>query len=315
MIRASWRFGTRGRTLLFRLPVSEPMFSYREAFDRNIGWVTEAEQQALGNKRVGIAGLGGVGGAHVLALSRLGVGALSLADFDNFEIQNFNRQAGANVETIGRAKLDVVSEMARSINPNIDIRGFRDGVHAGNLARFLDSIDLYIDGLDFFVLEQRRQVFEACAERGIPAITVAPLGMGAALLVFLPGRMSFEQYFRLAGCSETEQAARFLAGLSPSMLQLGYLVDPSRVDLAARKGPSTVMACDLCAGIAATEALKLLLGRGHVYAAPWGIHFDAYKNRLKRTWRPGGNAHPLQRALIALARRRFNAAASAGGEA
>lgn len=293
---------------------NSPMFSYREAFDRNIGWVTESEQQALRTRRIAIAGLGGVGGAHVLALSRLGVGAFSLADFDNFEIQNFNRQAGATVQTLGRAKLEVVSEMARSINPDIDIRGFSDGVHAGNLGRFLDGIDLYVDGLDFFVLEQRRRVFEACAERGIPAITVAPLGMGAALLVFMPGRMSFEQYFRLAGCSEAEQAARFLAGLSPSMLQLGYLVDPSRVDLGARKGPSTVMACDLCAGIAATEALKVLLGRGRVYVAPWGIHFDAYKNRLKRTWRPGGNAHPLQRALIALARRRFNAAGPAGGE-
>jgi hypothetical protein len=67
------------------------------------------------------------------------------------------------------------------------------------------------------------------------------------------------------------------------------------------------MACDLCAGIAATEALKVLLGRGGIVAAPWGVHFDAYKNRLRRTWRPGGNSHPLQRALIALTRRRFAA--------
>jgi hypothetical protein len=94
------------------------------------------------------------------------------------------------------------------------------------------------------------------------------------------------------------------------MLQMGYLVDPSRVDLAARKGPSTPMACDLCAGIAATEALKVLLKRGRVIAAPWGVHFDAYKNRLKRTWRPSGNAHPMQRALIALTKRRFAVAAN-----
>ena len=288
------------------------MFSYREAFDRNIGWVSATEQGTLAQKRVGIAGLGGVGGAHVLALSRLGIGRFALADFDNFEVHNFNRQAGANVATLGRAKLDVMAEMALSINPGIEIRRFADGVHNENLSAFLDGLDLYIDGLDFFVLEQRRRVFAACAERGIPAITVAPLGMGAALLVFMPGGMTFEQYFRLGGCSSTEQAARFLAGLSPSMLQLGYLVDASRVDLAARKGPSTVIACDLCAGIAAAEALKILLGRGRVYAAPWGVHFDAYKNRLKRTWRPGGNAHPLQRALIALVRRRFNAGVSPG---
>jgi molybdopterin/thiamine biosynthesis adenylyltransferase len=287
------------------------MFSYREAFDRNLGWTTEAEQEVLRGKRVAIAGLGGVGGAHLLTLSRLGIGRFNLADFDSFEVQNFNRQAGATLHTIGRAKLDVMSEMAGSINPQVEIRAFRDGVHAGNVEQFLDGADLYIDGLDFFVLDVRRLVFDLCAQRGIPAITVAPLGMGAALLAFMPGQMTFEQYFGMGDCSEAEKSARFLVGLTPSMLQLGYLVDPSRVDLAQRRGPSTVMACDLCAGIAGTEALKILLGRGRVFAAPWGIHFDAYKNRLKRTWRPGGNSHPIQRALIALARRRFAAGSTA----
>jgi len=123
--------------------------------------------------------------------------------------------------------------------------------------------------------------------------------------VFMPGQMTFEEYFRMGSASRSEKAARFLVGLSPSMLQVGYLVDPSRFDLAAGKGPSTPMACELCAGIAATAALKVLLGRGRVLAAPWGVHFDAYKNRLRRTWRPGGNGHPLQRGLIALTKRRY----------
>lgn len=285
------------------------MFSYFQAFDRNLGWVTHAEQEILRGKRVAIAGLGGVGGAHLLTLTRLGIGNFKLADFDHFEIHNFNRQVGANIHTIGRPKVEVMAEMALAINPELGLERFDDGVHAANVERFLDGVDLYVDGLDFFVLDERMRVFALCAARGIPAITAAPIGMGAALLVFLPGRMSFEEYFRMDGASEPEKAARFLAGLSPSMLQMGYLVDPSRVDLAGRKVPSTPMGCELSAGIAATEALKVLLGRGGVVAAPWGVHFDAYKNRLKRTWRPGGNAHPLQRALIALTKRRY---ASAG---
>lgn len=286
------------------------MFSYPKAFARNLGWVTEAEQETLRGKRVAVAGLGGVGGAHVLTLARLGIGALNLADFDEFEIQNFNRQAGATIDSIGQPKLDVMSAMAHAINPEIDIRNFGEGVSSENAEDFLEGVDLYIDGLDFFVFETRQRIFALCAKRGIPALTVAPLGMGAALLVFLPGQMSFEQYFQMGSRPEPEKAARFLAGLSPSMLQLGYLVDPSRVDLVNRTGPSTVMACELCAGVASTEALKILLGRGRIFAAPWGIHFDAYKNKLRRTWRPGGNSHPLQRALIALARRRFSTAIS-----
>lgn len=281
------------------------MFSYREAFARNLGWVTEAEQETLRTKRVAIAGLGGVGGAHLLTLTRLGVGAFSIADFDAFELHNFNRQVGATLATIGRPKIEVMAEMARAINPGTDIRPFASGVDAENLDAFLDDVDLYIDGLDFFELDVRQRVFQRCRERGIPAVTAAPLGMGCALLVFLPGRMSFEDYFRFGDRPQAEKAARFLVGLAPSMLQLGYLVDPSRVDLVARVGPSTPMACNLCAGIASTEALKILLGRGRIYAAPWGSHFDAYKVRLRRTYRPAGNANPVQAALIAVAKRRF----------
>jgi hypothetical protein len=176
-----------------------------------------------------------------------------------------------------------------------------------NRDRFLAGVDVYVDGLDFFALNARRATFAACAGLGIPAITAAPLGMGAALLNFLPGRMTFEQYFRLDGLSEEEQAIRFLLGLSPAMLQRGYLVDPRAVDFVGHKTPSTVMACQICAGMAATEALKITLKRGKVYAAPVSLQFDAYRGRLKRTWRPWGNRSPWQRIAIAIARRQLGA--------
>ena len=79
----------------------------------------------------------------------------------------------------------------------------------------------------------------ASAPEDIPAITAAPLGMGAALLCFMPGQMTFEDYFKMEGHSEEERQIRFLVGLSPAMLQMGYLVDDSRVNLKAQKGPST----------------------------------------------------------------------------
>jgi len=280
-------------------------FDYDAAFVRNLGWMTEGEQAVLRAKRVAIAGLGGVGGSHLLTLTRLGIGAFSVADPDVFELVNFNRQAGASLPHLGRPKVEVLTELARNINPELDITSSRVRVGGANVNEFLAGADLYVDGLDFFAVQARRDVFAACAKLGIPAVTAAPLGMGAALLSFLPGRMTFEEYFRLEGQSEPEQLLRFLLGLSPAMLQTGYLVDPTRVDLPNHRGPSTAMACDLCAGVAATEALKILLGRGKVTAAPRGLHFDAYRNRLATTWRPGGNRHPIQRLGLAVARRRF----------
>lgn len=282
-----------------------PVFAYEQAFSRNIGWVTDKEQQALRDKRVAIAGMGGVGGVHLLTLARLGIGAFTIADFDTFDLVNFNRQAGALISTVGRPKAEVLAEMVRDINPEIRLRIFEQGVSRDNLDDFLADADAYIDGLDFFSFDARESTFAACSRLGVPAVTAAPLGMGAAVLSFLPHGMTFEQYFQLAGCDESEKAVRFLLGLSPRMLQRSYLADASRVDLAHHKGPSTIMACQICAGVAGTEALKILLGRGRVYAAPWGIQFDAYRNKLVRTWRPGGNRHPLQRIALMVARRQF----------
>ena len=280
-------------------------FDYTTAFSRTLGWVTAEELAALRSKRIAIAGLGGAGGNHLLTLIRLGIGAFHIADFDTFDLVNFNRQAGATVSTLGQSKLEVMGRQARDINPELEIKGFAEGVTADNLDEFLDGVDLYIDALDFFAFQARRQVFAACAAKGIPAVTAAPLGMGAAVLSFLPGGMNFEEYFRLEDGPETEMPLRFLLGLAPTRMQMGYLADPSAVDLANRKGPSTIMACHLCAGVAATEALKILLGRGSVRAAPKGYHYDAYLNKLALTWRPGGNRNPLQRLLIALAKRKL----------
>jgi molybdopterin/thiamine biosynthesis adenylyltransferase len=283
----------------------KPEFSYENAFSRNIGWVTEAEQQTLRQKRVAIAGLGGVGGFHLLALARLGIGAFHIADFDTFDLVNFNRQAGATVSTLGHAKLDIMAREAKGINPELMIMEFADGVTPDSLDNFLEGVDIYIDGLDFFAFQARQQVFDACKSKGIPAVTAAPLGMGAAVLNFFPGGMSFGDYFRLNDGPEAEKPLRFLMGLAPARLQMGYLADPSTVDLARHKGPSTIMACQLCAGVAATEALKILLGRGPVRAAPQGYHFDAYRQKLVCTWRPGGNRNPLQRLAIAIAKRKL----------
>ncbi len=286
-------------------------FSYEQAFSRNIGWVTRAEQETLRGKRVAIAGLGGVGGVHLLTLVRLGIERFHIADFDTFDIVNFNRQVGAATSTLGERKTTVLARMARDINPNVELEEFDEGIDDANRAAFLDGVDVYVDGLDFFAFAARRAVFAACRELGIPAVTAAPLGMGVALLNFMPRTMSFDRYFDVRdGMTDNELAVRFLVGLSPAMLQRRYLVDSSAVNFADRRGPSTIIACQLCAGVAAAETLKILLQRGRVTAAPRGVHFDAFRNRMVKTWRPGGNRSPAQRIAISIARRQLAAMAA-----
>lgn len=280
-------------------------FSYDEAFSRNIGWVTAAEQQILRRSRVAIAGLGGTGGSIAITLARLGVGAFHLADFDTFALANFNRQAGAVMSTLDRAKIDVIADTVRAINPDADIVRFTDGVTAANVEAFFSGVAVYMDNLDFFAFDARQLVYSRCAQMRIPTVMVAPLGMGAAMVNFEPGGMTFDEYFGWPGASELEKAMRFVVGLSPAMLQRTYLADATRVRLDSRAGPSTGMACQICSGVAATEALKILLKRGRVCWAPRAVQFDAYRHRIAHTWRPGGFRNPLQQLMLAYLRRRL----------
>ncbi|HET6182749.1 MAG TPA: ThiF family adenylyltransferase [Acetobacteraceae bacterium] len=287
-------------------------FPYLSAFQRNLGWLTEWEQLALREKTVAIAGMGGVGGVYLLTLARLGIGGFRIADPDRFELANFNRQAGATLANIGRPKAEAMAEMAREINPELRIACYGAGIRPENLDSFLDGADLFIDGFDFFEMEMRRRTFARCAELRIPAITAAPIGMGVGFLAFAPDGMGFERYFRLEGQPLPEQYLRFLMGVAPRGLHRRYLVDPGRVDIAGRKGPSTAAACQLCAGVTATAVVQVLLGRGALRPAPVHHHFDAYLGRLVQTRLRWGNAGPVQRLKLAVARRFYAEAARSG---
>lgn len=285
------------------------MFNYEEAFSRNIGWVTKEEQQKLRKTKVAIGGLGGVGGDHTIVLTRLGIGNFHISDLDDYDVPNFNRQAGANMSTLGKPKAAIMEETILGINPEATVKNFDSGITDDNLEEFLEDVDIYVDSLDVFALEIRRKVFRRCYEKGIPTITAAPMGMGTAFLVFMPGKMSFDEYFNIIDPSpnaseyEKEQLfndniIRFVIGVSPSVQQRHYLVDRSSVNFLKQKLPSVCMGVSLAAGTLCSNVLKLVLKRGEIVHAPCGLHFDAYRNKLIKTWRPWGNKNPIQKYMF-----------------
>jgi molybdopterin/thiamine biosynthesis adenylyltransferase len=274
------------------------------AFSRNLGWTTAIEQQALANKRVAIAGVGGVGGHYCEVLARLGVRKFNIADFDQFELANFNRQNGSGLSTIGRSKIDVIKKRILDINPTAEIRVFEEGILPTNINEFLHEIDLYLDGLDFFVLTQRVLLFRRLHELNIPALTVAPVGMGAALIVFNSTSMTFEKYFGFdENTPDPEKAVRFLVGLAPTLPSRHYQADSSYSNFLTKKVPSLPMGCYLCAGVAGTTALKILLQRGPIKGAPWSLHFDAYLQSYTKRYTWLGSANPIQKIKLIFLRK------------
>ena len=280
-------------------------WSYEEAFGRNVGLISPEEQQRLRNSRVAIIGTGGVGGIHLATLTRTGIGRFTIADPDTFEVANFNRQFGATLPNLGRPKVEVMAEEARAINPALDIRVFNQAITPDSAADFLDGAEVLLDGVDFFCFDIRRMIFREAQQRGIWAITAGPIGFSAAWLVFDSNGMGFDEYFDLhAGMAPVDQFAAFAIGVAPAGTQFTY-IDLSQVEGGAARGPSAVLACNLCAGVAAAETVKILLGRDGIRPAPHYAQFDAYRRLFRRGRLLWGNRGPLQRIKRSILRRRM----------
>ena len=282
-----------------------PSEFFERAFASNLGLLSPDEQTTLRRSTVAIPGMGGVGGAHLLTMARLGVGGFKIADRDIFELPNTNRQLGATSQTMGRLKTEVMAAMAKDINPYAVVETLHDEVTPENIDRFLEGADVVIDGLDFFRIDARRLLFARARAMRLPVVTCGPLGFSVALLVFLPDGPSFDEFMAIDDrMTEREQLMRFVVGLAPAALHIPYL-DLRRIDPAQRRGPSSVIAIDLCAGVAATETLNLLLKRRPPLAVPQYAQFDPYRLRYRRGRLWFGNRHPWQQAKLWYLRRRL----------
>jgi molybdopterin/thiamine biosynthesis adenylyltransferase len=271
------------------------VFSRAEAFERNTGLISLEEQKILASSLVVIAGCGGVGGLHAHTCARLGIGRFRIADTDTFSIANINRQIGATVQSIGKNKAEVTADMIRSINPECRVEVLDRNICADNVGAFVRDADLIFDGVDFFALSARRQLFAAARQADIPALTAAPLGFSATLHVFANGGMSFDEYFDLTDEQEPfEQLMRFIVGLAPAGLHLPYM-DLSSVNIETGRGPSSILGSQMAACLAGGEALAILLNRRPLLLAPDYLQFDCYRQVLRKRRLRGGNRNWLQR--------------------
>lgn len=156
-----------------------------ERFIRNLGALTEEEQRLLGEKRVFIAGCGGLGGYLLELLLRLGVRRIVLADGDVFEASNLNRQLLATPALLGTAKAKAAKARAAAIAPEAEVVAHEVFLTADKAACLLAGCDAALDALDN--IESRRLLAEACAAVGIPLIHGAIHGWTAQVALCLPG--------------------------------------------------------------------------------------------------------------------------------
>ena len=92
-----------------------------ERFSRTAALLGEGAMEKLKNSKVAIFGVGGVGSYAFEALVRSGVGTIEIVDSDRVSLSNLNRQLIATEESVGKYKVDVAKERAKSINPDAKI--------------------------------------------------------------------------------------------------------------------------------------------------------------------------------------------------
>ena len=138
-----------------------------------------AEQiEALRHSHVMVVGVGGVGGGTVEALSRAGVGTLTLVDRDVVDITNMNRQVAALSSTVGMPKVEALAVRVRDVNPECDVRLLCVNLAADTVDELLsDRPDCVADCIDD--MNAKVLLICECKRRGIPI--VSSMGAGNRL--------------------------------------------------------------------------------------------------------------------------------------
>lgn len=166
----------------------------KEQFIRNLGIMTEEEVEKLHETTIAIAGCGCIGGFSAELLARMGIGKLILADPDVFDVSNINRQCAATHLTVGQKKAEALRDHLLTINPEMEIVCYIDGVDEKNADSFVNGADYVIDAIDYFAFPESVALHRASRAKNLFVTTAVALGFGTSVMTFSPVGLKLEEY-------------------------------------------------------------------------------------------------------------------------
>jgi molybdopterin/thiamine biosynthesis adenylyltransferase len=261
---------------------------YRLLTDRNIGILSEDQQDKLNKSSVAIAGLGGIGSPIAEMLCRLGIGTFNILDNGTFEPTNSNRQIYSFSNTANLGKTDVTEEFLKKINPGIKIRKFNK-IDSSNISQFVENMDVIALGIDSVkpCLHISREARK----------TNTPLVEGWAVLfgnvrVFTSDTPTLEEVYQMNTqdleidlISPVKERELLIHSLKIITLQLPGLNDyyPASVMERMEKknegstiGPVVWLTCSLMA----IEVMKIILNWGNLALAPDFASYNPFLHKI-----------------------------------
>lgn len=138
-------------------------------FGRFIGLIGQNAFDFLQQKKIFLAGVGGVGSYVFEALVRSGIKQITIVDQDTYDMTNLNRQLNATLDTVGQAKVDVCKEHAIRIHPEIAIQAIQTSINDHTISTFgLENYDYIIDCID--TLSAKVLLLQEASKHHIPII-------------------------------------------------------------------------------------------------------------------------------------------------
>ena len=146
-----------------------------EFLKRTENLIGKENVQKIKNSKAIVYGIGGVGSFVVEGLVRAGIGSIVLVDKDIVDVTNINRQIHANINTIGKKKVEVMKERILEINPNIDVNIFhlpdiqKENSNFNEIELIDSTINYVIDSVD--TVKTKLALIEKSKELNIPIIS------------------------------------------------------------------------------------------------------------------------------------------------
>jgi molybdopterin/thiamine biosynthesis adenylyltransferase len=271
------------------------MIDYRLFTDRNIGLLSEDEQQQLKNSHIAVFGVGGLGGVIAEVLVRSGIGTITLIDRDVFEPTNLNRQIYAFTDTIGQRKIDVAEAFLRRINTELIV--YKDtAVNEANINRLMNGVNVALLALDDIV--PCILISRFAYSHNIPVVEGWAIPFGN-VRVFTSETPTLEEVYKMPTISKdvsciTDAERRELNLKMLYALQSIEGISDYYSEFALQRinqGTITSFApmVWLTAVLMAAESLKLILSKGNFALSPAFNLYDPYKNSIPNQYADENN--------------------------
>ncbi|MDY6905332.1 MAG: ThiF family adenylyltransferase [Thermodesulfobacteriota bacterium] len=251
-----------------------------DIWTRQQPFISPEQQQTLQNSRVLVAGVGANGSVAAEAIVRIGVGTVILADPDHVETNNLNRQ-NYTAADIGRPKVEALQDRLRSIQPDLNLQVYPEGVTPANAEPLITACDVVIENCDDY--PAKVLLSRLCQRQNKSQVHSAGGAVRGAVTVF-QGDHTYETLFDLptAGVADADLGTLDYTAHRQNVVERfgANLFDEDIVqELTAdsyAQWPTMSGACDIAAHIASLQCLWLLIRQPqHLILAPRVLMFDA----------------------------------------